>query len=186
MGANEQVRVSLLAPRKLLSALAVVLLLSGWWVFLRPTILGGDTTLVTVSGTSMQPGMYTGDLAIVRKTGKYAVGEVIAYHPAHGGEESAQVVIHRIIGGNAESGFIVRGDNNDFDDPWHPRPNQIVGELWLHVPNVGTAIAAMGDPLLAATSFAALTVFVVIVGGGRKDEEDRNEAAEPSETGVSE
>lgn len=33
------------------------------------------------------------------------------------------MVIHRIV----------RGDNNDWDDPWHPRPADIIGKLWLHV-----------------------------------------------------
>lgn len=158
-----------LGPRQLLGLLTVVFLLAAWWLLLRPTILGGDTTLVTVSGTSMQPRMYTGDLAIVRDTDDYVVGEVIAYRPSQGDDSS--VVIHRIVGGDADAGFIMRGDNNDFEDPWRPRPDQIAGELWWHVPNAGTVIAALRDPLLAASSCAALTVFLVISRAGRAERE---------------
>lgn len=167
-------------PRQLFGLLIVVFLLAAWWVFLRPTTLGGETTLVTVSGTSMQPGMYTGDLAIVRDTDDYVVGDVIAYRPSQGDESS--VVIHRIVGGDAETGFVMRGDNNDFEDPWLPRPNQVAGELWWHVPHAGTVVAALRDPLLAASGCAALTVFLVMSRAGRDDEDEPG--ARMSETGA--
>lgn len=167
-------------PRRVVSALAVVLLLAGWWFFFRPPSLGGPTTLVTVSGHSMEPGMYTGDLAVVYKTGDYAAGEVVAFAP-DGGEG---IVIHRIADGNAESGFRMRGDNNDFYDPWRPTAEDIAGELVLHVPGAGKAVMAMADPVLGGAAAAALTVFLVLAGGGRKKDDDEP-AAEPSEAEVS-
>lgn len=158
-------------PRRLLGMLTVVLILAGWWFWFRPEALGGSTTLVTVSGTSMQPGMLTGDLAIVRKTGHYARGDVVAFRvPREDGEQGA-VVIHRIVDGDAGSGYRTRGDNNDWYDPWRPRPEDVTGELWLHVPGAGRVVATMADPLVAAATFAALTAFVIVLGGGRKDED---------------
>ncbi len=158
-------------PRRLLGTLTVVLILAGWWFWFRPEALGGSTTLVTVSGTSMQPGMVTGDLAVVRKTGDYVPGDVIAFRvPQEDGEQGA-VVIHRIVDGDAESGYRTRGDNNDWYDPWRPRPEDVTGELWLHVPGAGRVVATMADPLVAGATFAALTAFVIVAGGGRKDED---------------
>lgn len=159
-----------LCPRRLLGMLAVVLILAGWWFWFRPEALGGTTTLVTVSGISMEPGMYTGDLAIVRKTGDYDAGDVVAFRvPTEDGEQGG-VVIHRIVGGDAESGFRMRGDNNDWHDPWRPRPEDVTGELWLHVPGGGRIVTTMADPLVAGATFAAMTTFVIVLGGGRKDE----------------
>lgn len=158
-------------PRRLLGMRTVVLILAGWWFWLRPEALGGSTTLVTVSGSSMEPRMVTGDLAVVRKTGDYARGDVIAFHiPKEDGEQGG-VVIHRIVDGDTESGYRTRGDNNDWYDPWRPRPEDVTGELWLHVPGAGRIVTAMAAPLVAAATFAALTAFVIVLGGGRKDED---------------
>lgn len=170
------IRLSEITRKKVVSGLAVGLFLLVLWVFLWPASLGGSTTLVTVSGTSMQPGMYTGDLAVVRDTDDYAVGEVIAYHPKMPNGEYAAVVIHRIVGGNATSGFVVQGDNNGFEDPWQPVPEQVVGELWFHVPDAGTVVAAMCEPVMAASILAALTVFLVLVGGGSSEADDVGES----------
>ncbi|MQA16489.1 MAG: signal peptidase I [Pseudonocardiaceae bacterium] len=158
-------------PSRLLGMLTVALILAGWWFWLRPEALGGSTTLVTVSGNSMQPGMLTGDLAIVRKTGDYVPGDVIAFHIPKDGGEQGGVVIHRIVDGSADSGYRTRGDNNDWYDPWRPRPDDITGELWLHVPGAGRVVMTMADPLVAGATFAALTAFVIVAGGGRDDED---------------
>lgn len=168
--ASERVREAL-RPRRLLGMLTVVLILAGWWFWFRPETLGGSTTLVTVSGTSMEPGMVTGDLAVVRKTGGYAAGDVIAFRTPGEDGERGSVVIHRIVGGDAESGYRTRGDNNDWYDPWRPRPEDVTGELWLHVPGAGRVVTTMADPLVAGATFAALTAFVIVLGGGRKDED---------------
>lgn len=162
----------LMRPRRLLGMLTVVLVLAGWWFWLRPEALGGPTTLVTVSGTSMEPGMVTGDLAIVRETGDYEVGEVIAFWTPQEDGGKGSVVIHRIVGGNMASGFWTRGDNNDSADLWRPRSEHVIGELWLHVPGAGRVVMTMADPLVAGATFAAMTAFVIVLGGGRKDEDD--------------
>ncbi len=166
-----------LRPRRLLGMLIVVLMFVGWWFWFRPEALGGPTTLVTVSGVSMQPGMVTGDLAIVHKTGDYEVGEVIAFRVPEEDVGQRGVVIHRIVGGNAEAGFRTRGDNNDWYDPWRPRPENVVGELWLHVPGAGRVVMTLADPLVAGATFAAMTAFVIVLGGGRKDEDDEDDEA---------
>ncbi|MPZ64091.1 MAG: signal peptidase I [Pseudonocardiaceae bacterium] len=158
-------------PRRLLGTLTVVLILAGWWFWLRPEALGGPTTLVTVTGDSMEPGMVTGDLAVVRKTGDYAPGDVVAFRIPNEAEQPP-VVIHRIVDGDADSGYRMQGDNNDWDDPWKPRAADITGELWLHVPGGGRVVMTMADPLVAGATFAALTAFVVVLGGGRKDEDN--------------
>ena len=168
------------SPRRVISALTVVLVLTGWWFLLRPASLGGPTTLVTVTGQSMEPGMHTGDLAVVYESGRYAPGDVVAFAP----DGRSGVVIHRIVDGSAEPGFRMRGDNNDFYDPWRPTADDITGELVLHVPGAGKAVMAMADPLFGGAAAAALTVFVVLAGGGRKQDDDE-QAAGPSEAEVS-
>lgn len=166
------------ATKRVAGVLVVVLLLTGWWFLLRPAALGGPLTLVTVTGQSMEPGMHTGDLAVVREGDDHVVGDVVAFRVPAGDGGRGGVVIHRIVGGDGESGFVMRGDNNDFDDPWKPPTADVVGELALHVPGAGRAVMAMADPVAAAAVFAALTVFLVLAGGGRREKED-DEVPEP-------
>lgn len=172
------------ARKRLAWVLVVVLLLGGWWFLLRPEPLGGSTTLVTVTGRSMEPGMSTGDLAVVRKGSGYEAGDVVAFRVPREDGEQGGVVIHRIVDGDPETGFRMRGDNNDFYDPWAVTADDIAGEMVLHVPGAGRVVMAMADPALAGATFAALTAFLILMGGGRKDDEPDTAGDPAAEKGM--
>ena len=93
-----------------------------WALFLRPQSLGGPAAYVLVSGKSMLPRYHTGDLVLVEQQSRYHVGEVIAYHVPKGDPMAGAQVIHRIIGGDAQHGFVVQGDNRTAPDVWRPKP----------------------------------------------------------------
>lgn len=121
------------------SAITVVLVVLAWVLFAPPQ-LGGQTSYVIVNGNSMEPGMHRGDLAIVREAGSYQVGDVVTYrHPQIG------PVIHRIIGRDGAR-YVFQGDHNDFVDSYHPADQELVGELWIHVPAVGSWLARFHSP----------------------------------------
>lgn len=138
-----------------------------WFVWLRPAWLGGPLTFVRVTGDSMEPGMFTGDLAIVRADASYDAGEVVAFRVPQDGGDHGPYVIHRIVRGD-EEGLTLRGDNNEYDDPWHVRSTDVAGQLWLNVPDAGSVISKLADPVIAATLLASLTAFLVILGGPRQ------------------
>ena len=75
--------------------------------------------------------MFTGDLVIMHKAAQYQVGDVIAY------EVDNKNVIHRIVGGSPAKGFLTQGDNKPEQDPWTPKPEDILGKQWLHLPGIG-------------------------------------------------
>src|SRR5688572_27228731 len=62
---------------------------------------------VVTHGVSMQPVYYAGDFVLLVKADSYEVGQIAAYHGAGGRVE----VLHRIIGGNSDTGYILKGDN---------------------------------------------------------------------------
>jgi len=174
-------------PRRLLGhagdvVFLVVALLLGW--FLWPSSLGGCTTLTIVSGESMQPTYYTGDL-VVSRCGEVGVDDVIVYSPPDVGGAR---VIHRIIGGNAEDGWTMQGDNNDFIDPWTPSGEQVLGHAVVHLPSVGKVASILLSPL---TWISLLLVALAIVlwpskpeptAAGSDDEpEESARAEEPTE-----
>jgi signal peptidase len=154
--------------RRVLSLLSTLLLLAalaGWSVYLRPAALGGSATFVIVSGSSMEPVLHHGDLAVVRSQDSYVPGDVVAFEVPEGQPGAGALVIHRIVSGNRHDGFTTRGDNRDLPDLWRPREEDVVGRLSLHVPAVGSGVVAVGSPLGAGAS-AGLLVFVYVLTGG--------------------
>ena len=125
--------------------------------------------MVRVAGVSMEPGMHTGDLAIVHARGDYDVGEVVAFQVPDDESGQRPYVIHRIIA-EKDGVFTLRGDNNDHDDPWDVRAQDIAGRLWFHAPGAGTWVARLSDPVVLAALLASLTAFLVCIG---PDETDR-------------
>src|SRR5439155_25953216 len=94
------------------AGIALLLLVCIFWAqFLRPQSLGGRTGYVLVSGQSMEPRFHTGDMVMVLRRSSYHAGDVIAYRVPKGDAMAGRQVIHRIIGGDAKKGFVVRGDN---------------------------------------------------------------------------
>jgi signal peptidase I len=149
--------------------LAIVIV---WTTALRPQFLGGPTAVVLVSGTSMEPSLHTGDLVLVHKRTSYRVGDVVAYRVPRGDVGAGGVVIHRIVGGSAEAGFVVRGDNRSTDDQWRPKPSDIVGTHWADVPTGNRVFALLRSPI-ALAALAACFVFVLVGSGSGRPAGDR-------------
>lgn len=136
-----------------ISALLALVLAAVW--FFWPQHLGGGTTYVSTHGASMEPGFSTGDLAVLRPSSSYDVGDVVAYRS----ESLDTIVMHRIVSGDAE-GFVTRGDSNDWLDEDRPSDDEILGELFLRVPQGGKALGAARNPgVLGAAAIAGLAAF---------------------------
>ena len=167
-------------PRRLLGAATSIVWILGalgvGWV-LWPSSLGGCTTLTIVSGHSMEPTYYTGDL-VVSRCGPVEIGDVIVYNPPDVGGAR---VIHRIIDGDA-SGWIVQGDNNDFLDPWTPTGDDILGSAVLHLPQVGKFAAILVSPL-TWISLLIVALAIVVWPGRPPEPEDGadTDGAEPDQ-----
>jgi signal peptidase I len=120
----------------------------------------------------MVPSIQNGDLAVVRASDSYRVGDIIAYHPTDAQSTPHALVIHRIVGGSAQEGFLTQGDNRSSEDPWRPRPDHIVGSTWFILPGVGNYVARLREPLVIAPLAAGLTVFLVMWGGNPGESKD--------------
>jgi signal peptidase len=164
-----------------LNALGLVLAIAavvGWALFLRPQSLGGPAAYVLVSGKSMLPRYHTGDMVLVEHKSSYHRGEVIAYRVPKGDPMAGAQVIHRIIGGDAQHGFLVQGDNRTAPDVWRPKPSDIVGVKTLRIPNAVSVLQYLRSPLLLGM-LAACLVFVRVLGfGGDKVKAERTRGDE--------
>lgn len=148
------------APRVRTVAGIAVLVLATLWMAL-PTRLGGATTYVTTYGISMEPSFHAGDLAVVRTTDTYRVGDVAAYLSPR----LKAVVLHRIVAVEPD-GYVFKGDNNTWLDPEKPGRDALLGRLVLHVPQGGAWLRRISSPL--AVGAAALLLAGLAGETGRR------------------
>lgn len=148
------------------------------WIFvLRPGSLGGPATYIVVAGTSMQPGMHTGDLVLSLKQDSYQRGDVVTFEVPEGEDGAGTLIIHRIVGGNAEDGFITQGDNRDSIDYWRPKPEDIKGKRFLLIPQGGQLLALLRTPAALGILAGLFAFIAVLVPPDPKTQERKRQRA---------
>ena len=153
---------------RLLVAIETVAIAAGiaFLVLGRAGFVGSPVSYVVVAGHSMLPTLHMGDVVVLRSSASYRKGEVVAYTVPAGGPGAGLMVIHRIVGGNAREGYVMRGDNKQFNDPWRPRPRDVVGREMFALPRVGLAIRYVRSPLGLSALAGLLAMTIMLMGGG--------------------
>jgi signal peptidase len=155
-------RISRSALRRLPLVLAIAVF-AGWYVLLAPTSIGGPASYVWVSGTSMEPTLRTGDFVVLRRAEQYGIGDIVAYRIPAGEPAAGTFVIHRIVGGSADTGFVTQGDNKDGPDRWQPTSGDVLGAQVFVWAGGARVIGWLRDPAVFASLAAGVTVFVVML-----------------------
>lgn len=102
-------------------------------------VVFGYSWAVVLSG-SMEPALSVDDLVISKAQEQYAVEDIVTFYSGKG------LVTHRITG-QADGGFITKGDANNVEDAGILSQSQIVGKVVYTIPNVGPAIEYVKSPL---------------------------------------
>lgn len=105
-----------------------------------PATFGGWLSLTIVSGTSMQPTHFTGDMVIGWRTSDYQPGDVVVYTIPEGEQGEGYQIIHRLQSVDPDGAWTVRGDNRSAADPWHPTSRDILGEEVFAIPGAGNGL----------------------------------------------
>ena len=149
-------------------ALWLVVAFCAW--LLWPSSLGGSTSFILVNGHSMEPSYLPGDLVIAR-TGVPSLGDIVVYRPEGLGDSK---VVHQIVGGDGVNGWVMKGLNNDWVDPWKPTNADVVGIVQLRIPSLG----GFGRVLLSPLIWAALLVVSIglLLWPGKPDDEEHTRA----------
>lgn len=129
-----------LAAKKLMSltgyTIAVLLL-----VFAGLSFTGNVKARIVLTG-SMEPAISVGDVIITvpitQKEPK--IGDVIAYQAKRFNGENVAVFSHRIIDGDIENGFVMKGDANKSPDPQKPKAADILGVVLFTIPFIGNLL----------------------------------------------
>ena len=169
LGTAPAVRSSRLSARAIASAMVTMVLIGAWFVLLRPPFLGGPTSYVLVSGTSMEPTLFDGDFVLARRQATYDNGDIAAYRIPEGEVGAGGLVIHRIIGGSAHEGYVLQGDNRTTPDLWRPKPSDIVGTPLVTIPKAGRLIPYLRSPFIMA-AFAGYMAFLLVYLRGKDPE----------------
>lgn len=149
----------------------LLVFVAAWAMFLRPPFLGGQASFIGVQGVSMTPTMPDGAMALAQEESSYRAGDVIAYRIPEGRPGAGNRIVHRIVGGDGDTGFVTRGDHNTWDDVWRPRTGDVVGRVVGHVPGVAGAFAALGRPAVFAAVAGGLTFLAVVWPRKRRADE---------------
>lgn len=157
----------------------LIVAIDAWYIW--PTQLGGSTSMVVVSGTSMEPTYFTGDLVIARRM-EPSIGDVIVYAPEGlGGSQ----IVHRIIGGNATDGWQMQGDNNDFIDPFTPSGSEVKGVVLVHYSNFGRVTVLLLNPIVWAGMLLLAIVLLLWWSDDCEDDEDDDASGDEAEGAAS-
>jgi len=88
---------------------------------------------------SMVPTINPGDIVLLANPNKLPphIGSIVAYTARRFDGTPVNTFTHRIIGGDASSGFVVKGDANPSPDIQHPRISDITGVQFFTIPYLG-------------------------------------------------
>ena len=110
-------------------------------VFAGFSFTGNVKARIVLTG-SMEPAISVGDVIvtvpITQKEPK--IGDVIAYQAKRFNGENVAVFSHRIIDGDIENGFVMKGDANKSPDPQKPKAADILGVVLFTIPFIGNLL----------------------------------------------
>jgi signal peptidase len=116
---------------------------------------GGVVKARIVLTGSMQPAINPGDIIITtpitRKEPK--ISDVIAYQAKRFNGEDVAVFSHRIMSGDIQSGFVVKGDANKTPDNQKPKAAEILGVVIFVIPFLGNFLTPKALFLLVPCFF---------------------------------
>ena len=116
---------------------------------------GGVVKARIVLTGSMEPAIRPGDIIITtpitRKEPK--IGDVVAYEAKRFNGENVAVFSHRIISGDLQNGFVVKGDANKSPDSQKPKAPDILGVVIFVIPFLGNILTPKALFLLVPCIF---------------------------------
>lgn len=162
--------------KKIATALTILAVLAVLAVPVATVLRKKPTGAVAVRTWSMSPLLTRGDLVLLRPVGQdtvLSIGRIAVFRP--GGETGGEWIMHRIVGGDAQSGFITKGDANMYTDQesHYPaiRPEWIagvaataIGNLPLKVPLLGYVPLHMEQHLADHQALIPILVGLLAVG----------------------
>lgn len=165
--------------------LTLLVVIASWLCFDKfvlkhqvPSIFGYSSLMVATG--SMSGTIEEGDLIIIKDTGDYKIGDIVTFF--QDGDDIPTT--HRIYSIDEEGKWITGGDANNTFDKRSITSDEIIGEVVLVIPYVGTFIdwAVEGGGLIYIIGiFLILGLGIYIIKGDDDEEEEETSTPTPSE-----
>ena len=152
----------------------VVLAVLIFWFGLSFALRTGNPVLAVASG-SMEPVLFRGDLIVIEGIENAADVQVGTKDSANPGDiivfnepgPSNELIVHRAVEkieyGDGTYGFKTWGDNNNWQDGWTVKEEELVGKyLGIKIPWLGN-IALIFSELEVKVAFVALWIVVIVI-----------------------
>jgi len=142
--------------------------------------------LAIVSGNSMYPTLQNGDLVFYKaiNTANIPNGTIIVFVQGDTSEPLLDglvrpVLIHRIVGEEIQSDgtilYQTKGDNNQANDPFLTKPDQVLGVATVVVPKVGLLVLFLQSPQGLIASIGIISLFYLgLQDMSRKEEKKKD------------
>ena len=123
------------------------------------SILGYKAYIVDTN--SMEPTINVGDIVIVKKVkeDKLKQGDVITF------TEEGEVITHRITKVETEEigkQYVTKGDNNNTEDTFKIRYNDIIGEEILTIPRLGKTVQILDSKIIILIIILIILIFILV------------------------
>ena len=166
--------------------LTLLVVMASWLCFDKfvlkhrvPSIFGYSSLMVATG--SMSGTIEEGDLIIIRDTGDYKIGDIVTFFQDGDDIPTTHRIINKEVTEDGVTYWITRGDANNSPDKRSITSDEIIGEVVLVIPYVGTFIdwAVEGGGLIYIVGiFLILGLGIYIIKGD--DDEDEEESFEPT------
>ena len=114
-----------------LTQLLMGMLILAFLFMIRPPVLGGNASYITVQQSDLEPQLYKGDFAIVKLADDYSAGELVAVETRGG------PFFGRILGQEGEI-FQVRFEAGG--EPVAVSQEFLLGRIWFNVGGLGRSL----------------------------------------------
>ena len=163
--------------------LTLLVVIASWLCFDKfvlghqvPSIFGYSSLMVATG--SMSGTIEEGDLIIIKDTGDYKIGDIVTFF--QDGDDIPTT--HRIYNIDDEGKWVTRGDANNSYDKRSITSDEIIGEVVLVIPYVGTFIdwAVEGGGLIYIIGIFLILGLGIYIIKGDDGEDEENEPSEPT------
>jgi signal peptidase len=155
-------------------------------IFAIPLLhIPGTYDVVIVRSGSMEPTIPTGALAFFRAQEEYQADQVIAFQ-IETDNDSKYAVIHRAVekkeNEEGQTVFVTKGDANEVKDAVETPQDNIMGEVFLHVPVAGYMISWMQSVTGKVLLIVVPVVLIIYSYGQTLMHKIKNKKSTKSET----
>ncbi len=114
---------------------------------------------------SMEPEIMTGDLAVIKSSEDYDIGDIVVYSSQY------ELIIHRIVDINGEK-VVTKGDANNVNDSPVDK-SDIKGKMIFHIPYLGKAAMLVKQPFSIVILILSAVILLSLSSKSKDDEAEK-------------